>query len=519
MEVDRVAEGAEISAVRIEHMGYTAADVRQLLEDLQSRFKPKPFTGECPYVGLEAFGEQDAGRFFGRERLVAELVALVKTARFVTVAGPSGSGKSSLVRAGLIPALGEESERDWRAVTLRPGRAPLEALGRAVAQLAAQLAPEDDLRQKGVEDASILARWVEVVLGDDPKRRALVVVDQFEELFTQVSEGDEALRAAFLEQLVYAATLEKGRAVVLITLRSDFIANCAAYPRVNALLNQGFRQVGPMSPDELVSAIVRPALEVGLKLDPELVEQVVADVGDEPGALPLMQFALKDLFEYEMGKGGVEALTLDGYLARGGLRKALERHADQAFQNLSAREQELAQSVFRGLIVPGRGHQDTRRTALFTELIPQGVKPEEVEAVIYKLADARLVTTEDREEIPGAERSATLAHERLLEAWPWLQHLVDENREAIQLSNQVADDAARWVAAEHDSSYLYSGARLARTEEWLANDRLTLSQAGREFLDASVAARDEARLARRRRVQITIAALAAAVVIFAVLAG
>ncbi len=157
-------------------------------------------------------------------------------------------------------------------------------------------------------------------------------------------------------------------------MRSDFVSNCATYPQLNSLLNQQFIQIGAMQPDELVSAIAQPALRAGLGIDPDLIAQIINDMKGEPGALPLMQFALKDLFDAEHAKGSLVALTRSAYLERGGIHKSLERHADSVFAKLSADEQELARSVFSGLIEIGRGTQDTKRTALFDELVHANTK-------------------------------------------------------------------------------------------------------------------------------------------------
>ncbi|HEX9074767.1 MAG TPA: ATP-binding protein, partial [Anaerolineae bacterium] len=425
-------------------IGYTAAQVNALLAQITTTFTPKPFDGRCPYLGLDAFDEQDADRFFGREKLVAQLVSRVKDSRFLVIAGPSGSGKSSLVRAGLVHALKQgalpNSDR-WLYESLKPGRDPLEELARVASSLAESLNAGDDIRTRGLTDASILHRWVDIALKDDRTRRAVIFVDQFEEVFTQVAQENQ--RAAFLNLLTYAATVEAGRVTVLFALRSDFVSNCATYPQLNTLVNQQFIQIGAMEPDELVSAIARPALQVGLKIDPELIAQIMNDMQGEPGALPLMQFALKDLFDAEQARGGPIALRLDDYLARGGLRKALERHADAEFATLSAPEQQLARAIFSGLIEVGRGTEDTRRTALFQELVPAHGDEASVENVVRKLADARLVTVDVRAQVTQV-RTVTLAHERLIDAWPWLRKLVNENRESIALQNQIAEAAREW---------------------------------------------------------------------------
>lgn len=505
--VGEVAPGGQVTGVQIGQVsgevvvGYTAAEVGELLEQISKTLQPKAFDGSCPYIGLEAFGEEDARRFFGRERLVNELVSRVRSLSFLAVAGPSGSGKSSLVRAGLIPALKNgavDGSRSWLYTSLTPGRSPLEALGKALSKLSGNLQPLNDYRQNPETlPAGLLHDWMEILLGDRAKRRLVLVIDQFEEIFTQLGEADAGLRTAFLQQILQTSASAQSRLLVILTLRSDFVANCASYPELNSLLNQGFFQVGPMAPDELVSAIARPALNVGLPIEPELVSQIVADMRQEPGSLPLMQFALKDLFEFEQSKGGVMALTLDGYLERGGLHRALARYADDAFSHLSQEEQKLAESIFRGLVMPGRGTQDARRTALFDELTPAGVDRSMVEKVIHRLADARLITTDDRPETPEDDRTVTLAHERLLEAWPWLRRLVDENREAIALQVEIEQDALRWESNQRDESYLYTGARLATSQERMEEKKLVLSNTGATFITAAV----EHKLAKERAEQ------------------
>lgn len=505
-------EGDLVAGAKI--VGYTAEQVSILLAQISKTYQVKPFDGRSPYVGLAAFQEQDADRFFGRETLVQNLVARVSSARFVVIAGPSGSGKSSLVRAGLIPALkkGQVPGSDrWLYETLKPGRAPLDELARVASAFTGSLDAGDDLRAQGLKDPSRLHRWADLALKDDPARRAVIFVDQFEEIFTQIPREREAERAAFLNLLTSAATVENGRVLVLFALRSDFVSNCASYPALNALVNQQFLQVGAMSPDELVSAIARPALQVGLRLDPALIAQIVNDVRGEPGALPLMQFALQDLFEAEKSKG---ELTLDGYLARGGLRKALERHADAEFAKLDDTEKELARRVFGGLVEIGRGSQDTRRTALFNELVPAGADAGRVHALVTELADARLLTTDQQ----GGVETVTLAHEKLIDAWDWLHRLVSENREVIALQNEIAGDAQEWSKHQGDESYLYRGARLATAREKLEQRKLVLGGVAQAFVEASIAAHERERREQQRRTRAVIGALAAASTIFAALA-
>jgi energy-coupling factor transporter ATP-binding protein EcfA2 len=325
--IDEINIGGDVSGtITIAHtIGYTAAQVSDLLEKITSRLQPKPFDGRCPYKGLEAFEEEDAELFFGRERLIDELVSRVNESRTVFITGPSGSGKSSLVRAGLIHALkqGEiEGSDRWLYETMKPGREPLKDLALAFSRLKS---PElQDYFLAHSTETDILNKCAESVLGAHKNQRLVLFVDQFEEVFTQVSQEEE--RAAFIDMLAQAGAAENGRVITLFAMRSDFLSNCAVYPQLNDRINQSkLFQVGAMQPDELVSAMAQPALRVGLRIDPDLIAQIINDMKGEPGALPLMQFALKDLFDAQQEQGGVVALTLRDYLKQGGIDKALER--------------------------------------------------------------------------------------------------------------------------------------------------------------------------------------------------
>jgi WD40 repeat protein/energy-coupling factor transporter ATP-binding protein EcfA2 len=482
--------------------GYTAEQVSVLITRISSTFQPKPFDGRCPYKGLDVFEEEDAELFFGREKLVDDLVSRVKGSRTVFVTGPSGSGKSSLVRAGLIHTLKQDaikgSER-WLYATMKPGRDPIGELGRVVSSLASSTNPEDEIRAKAMTDITIFARWCEIALKEGRDRRVVLFIDQFEEVFTQINKEED--RVAFLNLLTHAATIENGRVIILFSMRSDFVSNCATYPQLNALLNQQFVQIGAMQPEELVSAIAQPALRVGLRIDPDLIAQIINEMKGEPGALPLMQFALKDLFDSQQEKSGVIALTLNDYLQRGGIHKALERHADDSFSKLSNHEQELARSIFSGLIEIGRGTQDTKRTALFDELVPANAKAADVESIVQKLADARLITTDEQ----AGKDTVTISHEKLIDAWPWLKKLVNENRDVIALQNEIKSDAKEWDEHQRDNSYLYSGARLAIAQEKIKD--LVLSENAQTYLTAAKIVEENIRLKSKRTQRIIITGL------------
>jgi WD40 repeat protein len=504
----RGSQGAIIGAtgpITQSYVGYSAEQVSALITQIKRVGQPTVWDGRRPYLGLAAFQERDAGFFFGREKLVEQLLGRLESASFVCVAGPSGSGKSSLVQAGVIHALRQgrlEGSSGWLLERMTPQGSPLEQLARSVSALALSAGKPssvgDELRQRCLDDPAALHDLVDLLTRSVSAPRALLHVDQFEELFTQTHRDDE--RQAFLAQLTYAVEQPNSPLAVVIALRSDFLSQCAVYPDLRRLISRQFQLVGSMDPDELASAVVRPALEVGAQIEPELAAQLVADTKGEPGSLPLLQFALKDLFDaVPRKKGDVVRLTLADYLDRGGLRQALERHADSVFRTFDEQQQQVARVVFTRLIEVGRGAVDTRRTAAFSELARAGAAPENVEAVVNALADSRLVTTAAGDE---DQRTVTIAHEKLIEAWPWLRRLVDENRDAIALQNQVAENAAEWQAAGRDSSYLYTGARLATVREKLAEQKLDLGTLAQEFIDAALAereARRQAEEAARRR--------------------
>lgn len=487
--------------------GYSSEEVSALIKQISSTFQVKSFDGTCPYKGLDYFEEEDADLFFGREKLVDELVGKVKNSRTVFITGPSGSGKSSLVRAGFIHALKQGqvkgSER-WLYATMKPGRDPFEALAIAFSRLKS---PElGNYFRQNRNNPGVFHECAESTLGESKNQRLVLFMDQFEEVFTQVSREEE--RTTFLNLLTHAANIENGRVTLLFAMRSDFVPNCAVYPDLNALLNKQFIQIGSMQPEELVSAIAQPALRVGLKIESELIAQIINDMKGEPGALPLMSFALKDLFDKEKNKGGLIALTLNGYFKNKGINEALQRHADSALAQFSEHETKLAQSIFSNLIEIGRGTQDTKRTALFNELIPADSESDDVKAVVQKLADARLVTTEE-----GSDKY-TITHEKLIDAWPWLKKLINANRNAITLQNEIASAAKEWEENKRDASYLYSGGRLVNIWEQVQRQKLALGQLAQEFVKAGRKRQQRARAALISAVSLVVIASIMASVLF-----
>ncbi|MFF3376432.1 helix-turn-helix domain-containing protein [Streptomyces sp. NPDC002680] len=396
----------------------------------------------APYRGLARFEPGDSGCFFGRDQLVADLAELVLDRRFVAVVGTSGSGKSSLLRAGLIPVLrgGDwAGERPAAIRILTPGARPAHTHARA-------LVPVD-----GGGDT-----WV--------------VVDQFEEVFTLCR--DPAERAHFIDMLL-AAVRPDSRLRVVIAVRADFYGRCGEHRDLAAALRGTGLLVGPMSVEELREAIVKPAAAEGLVVERALTARIIADVADQPGGLPLMSHALMETWRRR--RGG--ALTVKGYEAVGGVHGAIARTAEECYSGLSAPEAALARQVMLRLIAPGEGTDDTGRPARRAELAADAA------AVLDRLAGARLITLDDD--------TVDLAHEALITAWPRLNGWIESDRELLRRHRLLTEAATAWEQLDRDAGVLYRGARLTVATEAFTPvaepDPLTPLE--RAFLTASLDAR------------------------------
>ena len=333
-----------------------------------------------PYKGLRAFEEADAADFFGREALTQQLLARLGEGgdlnRFLAVIGPSGSGKSSVVKAGLIPALRRGAllgSENWFVVELLPGPHPLEELEAALLRVAVNL-PESLLPQLR-EDKRGLQRAINRTLPQDEDVELVLVLDQFEEVFTLME--DEAERSHLLDSLVEVVLAERSRARAIVTLRADFIDKPLRYMDFGELMQRRSKLVLPLTPDEMERAIVGPAERVGLRLEAGLPEAISADVNDQPGALPLMQYALTELFERRESvetqhaaspHAASQRLTKAAYHNLGGVKSALGRRAEEIYQSLDESQQALAHQIFLRLITLGEGVEDTRRRVLLSEL-------------------------------------------------------------------------------------------------------------------------------------------------------
>jgi class 3 adenylate cyclase len=418
-------------------------------------------SGLCPFKGLASFDVDDAGVFFGRERLVAEMVARLTGAPLMGIVGPSGSGKSSVLRAGLLAALAAGvlpgSER-WALALLRPGEHPMQALEDATASVA-----------RG--------------------GRLVIAVDQFEEVFTACRDATE--RGAFVDALVASARDPRRRVVVLVACRADFYGRCTAYPELARLLGANHVLVGPMQPDELRRAIELPARRAGLNVEQELVDALVADVADEPGALPLLSSALLELWQRSDGR----RLRHATYERTGGVRSAIARLAEEAFSEFDAGQQRIARSLLLRLAGEGAGGAVVRRRVALTEL--EGQADQDVWAVLEVLSDRRLITM--------SATTVEVAHEALLREWPRLRGWLEDDADGRRVQRHLVDAANDWDERGRDPGDLYRGARLAVALEWRSGHELELNPIERGFLDAGRAAAERA----QRRLRVLLAGIAA----------
>ncbi len=470
-----------------------------------------------PYRGLNYFREQDAAHFFGREARSAALAARVCAHTFTAVVGASGSGKSSLVRAGLLPRIRQDPR--WAVTVVRPGERPFGELAQGLLPLL-----EPDLREVDrLAEAKKLARYLDegtLTLADVVRRllerqgreRLLLVVDQFEEVFTLVP--DPPRRQRFLSALLEAVSANVGLHLVLVS-RADFLN---ASRRLDQALRDSLFPVTAMSDEELRRAVEEPARRAGVTFEPGLVERILRDVGDEPGRLPLMEFALTLLWErQEKGR-----LTHAAYEDIGGVEGALARYADAVYESLSPEDRQEARRIFVQLVQPGEGTEDTRRRAYRHQL------GEKRWALAQHLASRRLVVTNREEEGPSGSAEdaetgppreyAEIAHEALIRTWARLRAWMDEDRAFRRWQERARADLSDWQARGRPAGLLLQGYRLDEALKWLKEREEEIEPELAAYIRASEAERVRRRAEEERRRRRTLRAVSAAALVFLALA-
>ncbi|WUI02815.1 hypothetical protein OHR68_13725 [Spirillospora sp. NBC_00431] len=511
----------------------------------------------APYLGLACYEPEDADRFFGRDELVSDLLERLDDGRVVAVVGPSGSGKSSVLRAGVIPAARRAASEPLAVVLLTPGADPLAALASALASalgcvLGSALGPTRDA-EPGPEppgsppgpDAGTasdpetggadLAEWARRTGALPDGGDLLVVVDQFEEVFTLCT--DPGRRTAFIDVLL-SARAPGSRVRVVLGLRGDFFGHCAGHRELGMVLRTGTVLVAPMSAAELREVIVKPAARMQVLVEPALVATVVAEATGEPGMLPLVSHALRETWRRRRGR----TLSLHAYRSTGGIHGAVAQSAETLWAALPTAQRPIARRILLRLVTVDADGQATRRPLAYTDLpgAPERSRDEpglthdgtaasgaaedgaggdgaggDAGRVLEVLAGARLVSMGGQE--------VWLAHEALITAWPRLRDWVEQDRAGLRVHQQITEAARTWRDLNRDPDTLLRGSRLAVAREWAERDdnATALTDAERAFLAAAVTAEQaEYDTVRRRNRRLrALSATLAILLLAATLAG
>jgi len=537
---DRTAEALEVfeqgRALLAEELG---VDPSPELQDLHRRIlqhdpallSPAPAAApvanestprENPYKGLRPFGEDDAPDLFGRARLLEELEGRLLSTPLLALAGPSGSGKSSTLRAGLVPAVRTgtlATSTHWRIATMQPGNHPFTRLQAALQAAVPQQPPLDLSPQLVGDDLDLLRAVLRVVPEDD--ERLLLVIDQLEELYLQVS--DEQVRERFLRNVVEILEDPHSRCTVVLAIRTDLLDRPMAHTRLGPHLVAGLLHVLPLAPAELEAACTGPARRVGVQLEPELVAELATEVADHPGALPLLQYTLTELFDRRVG----ERMTLHGYRELGGIRGLVGRRAEETFATLDEAARATCRQIFLRLVVLGDDGEIGHRRVERDELDSLTAGPGIVGTILDRFATARLLVL-DRD-TGTARATVQMAHEALLRAWPRLGRWIEDSQDDLRLQRWLSMAAADWVDAAHDDDFLLTGARLDLALEWRTRATAAATRREHTFIDASLARREHERaeaesqhrreLALERRAASRLRALVAVLALAALVAG
>ncbi|MEY2583135.1 MAG: hypothetical protein QOE09_2984 [Ilumatobacteraceae bacterium] len=482
--------------------------VVQLRKALAVAVDPTFAAARNPYRGLEAFEQADAVDFFGREQAVAEMVGVLETEHLLVVVGPSGIGKSSVVKAGLVPALrrgavtGSES---WLVTELTPGRAPFDQLTAALERVATVEVP-DIIAEITTGDRS-LDDIVAPVLPEGGV--VLLIVDQFEELFTETLDEEE--RRAFMDALADVASRPHSSIRIIATLRADYFDRPLGYAAFGNVLRGRTVALGAMTATELADAVRRPAAAVGVEVDAALIARITGEAERQPGALPLVQHAMAELFERRQ----TNTITVGDLDESGGLSEALGRRAEAIYLELDQSLRDQARRVFLSLVNVSEDHDNTRRRVRRSELEQEGLRADELDALLPEFGRHRLLTF-DRD---PASRTPTVevAHEALLDHWPRLRAWIDDARDDLLTRRRLAAAAADWLNAGSDPSFLYAGGRLDVAEAWASHAGVSLTDDERRFLNSSRTEAEHEASGRTRRRRAIVGLLGAGLVTTTVL--
>jgi serine/threonine protein kinase len=492
---------------------------RELLDALEpllpGRFIRRLRSDESPYAGLKSFQESDAHRFFGRARDVAAAVARLRDAPLLGIVGPSGVGKSSFVRAGVVPAL-KASGESWSTLVVRPGRTPMAALAYALTPMLSTSTSAGPATGTGaITVSSDLSLQQEIVqrlhaepgyLGAALRTRArnrnqhiLLFVDQFEELYTQVTDPRE--RRAFTACLAGMCDDATTPLRLVLSLRSDFLDHVAEAPQLMAELTHGLFFLTPPDRDGLRDALSQPAQLAGYQFEaPSMIESMLDHLEHTPGALPLLQFAASQL--WEMRDRDRRLLTAASYDRIGGIAGALASHADTVLAECTPREQTLVRGVFLRLVTSER----TRAVVPISELYEMSADPNEVHRILERLVRARLLVGQTVTSDHGgtsAGGTVEIVHESLIHSWPLLRRWLDETQEDAAFLEQLRNIAKQWQIKGYPQGLLWRGEAMEEARLWHSRYRGELTDLQRAYLDAVFVL--STRATRRKRLAVTAA--------------
>lgn len=451
-----------------------------LLDVLSDAPEGGPVGGPCPYPGLDPFTENESKYFLGRSSELADLLTRIQARRFLAITGASGAGKSSLVRAGLVPAIKEHTggRPAARVVVMRPR-------DDVWAWLRSYLVADNVCTPTEAEMASRPGPGLrDLAIRLAPTGEMVLVVDQLEELFNQ----DVQAQRSFIDAILSLCGAD-GPARVIVTLRADFLGSAAEHPALAGALSNSQFVLSPLSGEALREAISRPAHSVGLEFHAGLVDRIMVDVESEPGSLPLLAHLLRRLWQERRRN----RLTLPAYEALGGVTATLAQTADEVIDFLSPSDRALARRVLLRLTQPGDGTEDARVPARFTQLLASVDETDRVRRVIDHLATQRLVVVDAHPD--GADSTIDVIHESLLRSWPRLRGWIDDRRDSLRLQRAIHLDTAAWNEHDRDESYLYRGVQLRSAADLVHADQAFLNIEEQEFVAASLG-RDRAEQSR-----------------------
>ena len=455
------------------HSWYTSAQaaLQASTDGVPNHTLKKYQTDICPYLGLASFQPEDANRFFGRDKLVQNLVSRLDNRKALVVAGASGSGKSSLVRAGLISAIksGALTSSDrWPVILFTPGANPVNELEYQLVKVLGRL----QIQHSSLNGISKDHWWRMIAEAiSETTGGALVCIDQFEELFT--FDHDSEVVEEFLNSLQSLVESTDSRIHLVLTIRADFYGKSSRFPWLAKIINDNQLLVGPMTRAELRDAIVTPAMGVGLRLEDALVDSVLDEAGGAAGSLPLVSHALVETWKRRTGN----LLTLENYRSAGGVAGAIGQSAEYLYnEHLDAEEQQTARRLILRLVSPGEGVADTRRPIALSD-IDNVANPTLMHKVADALVEARLLTI-DRDTLQ-------LAHEAIISSWPRLTDWINESRDDLRIQQRIERAAAEWIESDRDPDLLYHGTPLSTARDWQASSGQDLNVQETEFLDTA----------------------------------